>query len=93
MEDHRFTRVFELVLTVIQCVADNRVRVDEDMVQDWAEGTLQDWFTGYTSSDENHPQYTITHVGEDMYMVDATYPDTGHLEPRKFLVQVSVTEA
>lgn len=90
MEDTRLSRVPGDTLTVNTDVTDNRVRVDERMVQEWAEDTLYEWFTGYTGHGEGQPQYKVTHVGEDKFQVAATYPD--HATPRMFQVKVSVDE-
>lgn len=69
---------------------DNKVDVTAATIQEWAEGTLEEWFQGYTGPDEKtNTQYRITLVDSDTYsVVDALR----HQEPRVFAVTVSVTE-
>jgi hypothetical protein len=60
------------------------------MVKEWAEGTLQEWLTGYTH-DPSHPQYKITYHDDDSYEVAATYPNTD-VGSKRFRIEVSVTQ-
>lgn len=67
-----------------------KVKVTGEQVQEWAEGTLEEWLTGYTH-EVDQDQFKIVLLGNDRYRVEGTFPNN-HVEPRTFLVRVSVTE-
>ena len=78
-------------MSVDPSVTEKRIDVSPALVQEWAEGTLEEWFPGYTASDAKRPQYKIVNVGSDLYKVEmGSRYEPG--EPRVFRVTVRVEE-
>ena len=66
--------------------------VTEDLVAEWAEGTLACWLEGYTDPLGDGNQRKIVQLEDDTYQVYRVEDMYGNNPPRVFRVAVTVEE-